>query len=104
MSRNVAIFLRPAIYFSRNRQKFYDNSDGDYAYRSKRHQVLVKIIVDKDPHLDMYLSTRRESYELKIITMINQEQPRDSIHVTIRYFILTAKYLYIYIYINKREK
>ena len=99
MPLNVSIFLGPSIYFSRNRRKFYDNSDGDYAYHSKRHQVLVKIIVEADPHLDMYLSTRRESYELKIITMINQEEPRDSVHVTIRYVITTTRYLYIYIYI-----
>ena len=48
--------------------------------------MLVTIIVEKDPTLDMHLSTKRESYELKVDRLVHQVEPRDSIQITIRYF------------------
>ena len=53
-------------------------------YHTKRHQVLVTIIVEKDPTLDMHLSTKQESYDLNIERMVHQVEPRDIIRITIR--------------------
>ena len=53
-------------------------------YHTKRHQVLVTIIVEKDPTLDMHLSTKRESYDLNIERMVHEDEPRDNIHITLR--------------------
>ena len=56
-------------------------------YHSKRHQVLVTIIVEKDPTLDMNLSTKRESYSLEVSRVVNTMEPRDNVQITIRYCI-----------------
>ena len=57
-------------------------------YHSKRHQVLVTIIVEKDPTLDMNLSTKRESYSLEVSRVVNTMEPRDNVQITIRYHML----------------
>ena len=72
------------FHFRGSRHYQYVQED-ESVYHSKRHQVLVSIIVEKDPTLDMHLSTKRESYSLEVSRVVNTMEPRDNVQITIRY-------------------
>ena len=71
-------------FYKRNQLLGHKSKDEFMAHHAKRHQVLVTIIVEKDPTLDMHLSTKRESYHLKVERSVHQIEPRDNVHITIR--------------------
>ena len=74
------------LYF-RGIQHYQYIQEDESVYHSKRHQVLVTIIIEKDPTLEMQLSTKRESYSLEVSRVVNTMEPRDSVKITIRYYI-----------------
>ena len=78
------VMINCFIVYKRNQLLGHKSKDEFMAHHAKRHQVLVTIIVEKDPTLDMHLSTKRESYDLKVERSVHQIEPRDNVHITIR--------------------